>query len=70
MVEYRNDVTSCLKEMNYKDLEDLVYRKKLTHDEISTKIEILYFDATTTGWNLPPRNYEIIDNNLKKVLTH
>ena len=40
--------------MKYNDLEDLVYRKLLTYDEIIDDVDLKYIPTRRTGYPLNP----------------
>ena len=46
------------------DLEDMVYREELTHDEIVDILVVIFFPASTTRDTLAPRMNKISDINL------
>ena len=45
------------------DLEDLVYRMRLSYDEIINLLDLKYIPTKTTGYSLNPGIYEEIDLN-------
>ena len=59
-----------LKKAKYNDLEDLVYRMRLSYDEIMDILDLKYITTKRTGYSLNPGIYEIIDlnNTLKNIL--
>ena len=59
-----------LENLKYNDLEDMVYRMKLTYDEIIGVLDLKYIRTKRTGFHLNPGIYEIIDVNttLKYIL--
>ena len=59
-----------LKNVKYNDLEDLVYRMRLSYDEIMDKLDLNYIHTKRTGYSLNPGIYEVIDlnNTLKHIL--
>ena len=57
-------INKKLNRVNYRDLEDMVYRLQLTYDEIIDILDVNYIPGSTTGYILPNRVYEISDNNL------
>ena len=59
-----------MKNVEYNDLEDLVYRMQLTYDEIRDVLDIKYYPTKRTGYSLNPGIYEVIDlnNTLKYIL--
>ena len=59
-----------MKNVKYKDLEDLVYRMQLTYDEIMDILDLKYIPTKRTGYSLNPGIYEVVDlnNTLKYIL--
>ena len=59
-----------LKNIKYNDLEDLVYRMRLSYDEIMDILDLNYIPTKRTGYSLNPGIYEVIDlnNTLKHIL--
>ena len=53
-----------LKNGEYNDLEDIVFRMELTYKEIEYILDVEYIDASTTGYILPQDIYEKGDFNL------
>ena len=39
----------------------MVFRMELTYSEIENIIEMIYIDTLTTGYTIPPENYELSD---------
>ena len=66
----KNEILEELKNVNYNDLENLVYRFQLTYDEIIDIIDINFIPTKRTGYSLPPGIYEVVDSNntLKYIL--
>ena len=66
----KNEILEELKQVKYNDLEDLVYRKRLSYDEIMDILDLKYIPTKRTGYSLHPGIYEIVDlnNTLKHVL--
>ena len=60
---FKIDIVEELKNANYNDFEDLVYRFQLTYDGTIGILDLKYFTGSTKGYTLPPGVYEIIDNN-------
>ena len=60
-----------MKHVKYNDLKDLVYRMRLTYDEIIDILDLKYIPTKRTGYSLNPSIYEVIDlnNTLKYILT-
>ena len=59
-----------LKKVKYNDLEDLVYRMRLSYDEITDILDLKYIPTKRTGYSLNPGIYEVVDlnNTLKHIL--
>ena len=66
----KNEILENLKNVQYKDLKDLVYRMQLTYDEIIDILDLKYFPIKRTGYSLTPGTYEVNDlnNTLKYIL--
>ena len=67
---FKDEILEELKNVKYNDLEDLVYRFKLTYDEIMDILDLKYIPTKRTGYSLNPGIYEIIvlNNTLKHIL--
>ena len=52
-----------LRNVKYNDLEDLVYRMRLSYDEIINILDLKYIPTKRTGYSLNPGIYEVIDLN-------
>ena len=52
-----------LKNAKYNDLEDLVYRMRLSYDEIMDILDLRYIPTKRTGYTLNPGIYEVVDLN-------
>ena len=59
-----------MKNIEYNELEDMVFRMELTNSEVENILDMKYFDASITGYTVPPGIYEIgdINFNLKYLL--
>ena len=59
-----------LKNVKYNDLEDLVYRMRLSYDEIIDILDLKYISTKRTGYSLNAGIYEVDDlnNTLKYIL--
>ena len=59
-----------LKNAKYNDLEDLVYRMRLSYYEIMDILDLKYIPTKRTGYSLNPGIYEVVDlnNTLKHIL--
>ena len=66
----KNEILEELKNVKYNDLEDLVYRMRLSYDEIRDILDLKYIPTKRTGYSLDPGIYGIIDlnNALKHIL--
>ena len=64
------EIIEDLKNVQYNDLEDLVYRMQLTYDEIIDVLDLKYIPTKRTGYSLNPGIYEVVDlnNTLKYIL--
>ena len=64
------EIIEELKKAEYNDLEDLVYRMRLSYDEIIDVLDLKYIPTKRTGYSLNPGIYEIVDlnNTLKHIL--
>ena len=59
-----------MKNVKYNDLEDLVYRMRLSCYEIMDILDLNYIPTKRTGFSLNPGIYEVVDlnNTLKHIL--
>ena len=66
----KNEILKELKNAKYNDLEDLVYRMRLSYDEIMDILDLKYIPTKRTGYSLNPGIYEVVDlnNALKYIL--
>ena len=64
------EILQELKNIKYNDLEDLVYRMRLSYDEIMDILDLKYIPTKRTGYSLNPGIYEVVDlnNTLKHIL--
>ena len=64
------EILEELKKVGYNDLEDLVYRMRLSYDEIMDILDLKYIPTKRTGYSLNPGIYEVVDlnNTLKFIL--
>ena len=62
------EIIEELKKAKYNDLEDLVYRMKLTYDENMDVLDLKYISTKRIGFSLDPGIYEIVD--LNNTLNH
>ena len=66
----KNEIIEELKNAKYNDLKDLVYRMRLSYDEIMDILDLNYIPTKRTGYSLNPGIYEVVDLNitLKHIL--
>ena len=66
----KHEILEELKKVKYNDLEDLVYRMRLSYDEIMDILDLNYIPTKRTGYSLNPGIYEVVDlnNTLKHIL--
>ena len=66
------EIIEELKKVGYNDLKDLVYRMRLSYDEIMNILDLKNIPTKGTGYSLNPGIYEIVDLNniLKYILPH
>ena len=64
------EIIEELKNAKYNDLEDLVYRMRLSYDEIMDILDLNYIPTKRTGYSLNSGIYEVVDlnNTLKHIL--
>ena len=67
---FKDEILEDLKNAEFNDLEDMVYRFQLTYDEIMDILDLKYIPTKRTGYSLDPGIYEVIDlnNTLKYIL--
>ena len=58
------EILQELKNAKYYDLEDLVYRMRLSYDEIMGILDLKYIPTKRTGCSLNPGIYEVVDLNI------
>ena len=63
------EIIEELKKIGYNDLKDLVYRMRLSYDEIMDILDLNYIPTKRRGYSLNPGVYEVIDlnNTLKHI---
>ena len=68
--DQKNEIIEELKNAKDNDLEDLVYRMRLSYDENMDILNLKYIPTKITGYSLNPGIYEVIDlnNTLKHIL--
>ena len=66
----KHEILEELKNAKNNDLEDLVYRLRLSYDEIMDILSLNYYPTKRTGYSLNPGIYEVVDlnNTLKHIL--
>ena len=65
----KNEILEKLKNVKYNDLEDLVYRMRLSYDEVMDILGLKYIPTKRTGYSLDPGIYEVDDlNNTRKYI--
>ena len=57
------EILEELKKVGYNDLKDLVYRMRLSYDEIMDILDLNYIPTKRTGYSLNPGIYEVVDLN-------
>ena len=57
------EIIEELKNVEYTDIEDLIYRMHLTNDEIIDVLDLKYISTERRGYSLNPGIYEVIDLN-------
>ena len=64
------EIVQELKNAKYNDLEDLVYRMRLSYYEIMDILDLKYIPTKRTSYSLNPGIYEVVDlnNSLKHIL--
>ena len=67
---FKDEILEELKNVKYNDLVDLVYRFKLTYDEIMDILDLKYIPTKRTGYSVEPNIYNVVDLNktLKNIL--
>ena len=59
----KNEILEELKNINYNDLEDLVYRMQQTYDEIINILDLKYIPTKETGYSLNPKLHQLSNTN-------
>ena len=64
------EIIEEIKKVGYNVLKDLVYRMRLSYDEIMNILDLKYIPSKKTGYILDPGIYEVVDlnNTLKHIL--
>ena len=67
---FKEEILEELKKVKYNDLEDLVYRFRLTYDEIMDILDLKYIPTKRMGYSIEPNIYNVVDLNeiLKNIL--
>ena len=67
---FKDEILEDLKNAKYNDLEDMVYRFRLTYDEIMDILDLKYIPTKRTGYSIEPNIYNVVDLNktLKNIL--
>ena len=60
---FKDEILEELKNVKYNDLEDLVYRFKLTYDEIMDILDLKYIPTKRMGYSIEPKIYNVVDLN-------
>ena len=65
------EIIEELKNVKYNDLEDLVYRMRLSYDEIMDILDLKYIPTKRMGYSIEPNIYNVVDLNetLKNILS-
>ena len=58
---FKDEILEELKNVKYNDLEDLVYRFKLTYDEIMDILDLNCIPTKRTGYSIEPNIYNVVD---------
>ena len=64
----KNEILEELKNVKYNDLKDLVYRMRLSYDEIMEILDLKNIATKRIGYSLNPGIYEVVD--LNNILIH
>ena len=64
------EIIEELKKNKYNDLKDLVYRMRLSYDEIMDILDLKYIPTKRMGFSIEPNIYNVVDLNktLKNIL--
>ena len=57
----KTEILEELKNVKHNDLKDLVYRMRLSYDELMDILDLKYIPTKRTGYSLNPSIYEVID---------
>ena len=66
----KNEILEELRNVKYNDLRDLIYRMRLSYDEIIDILDLEYIPTKRIVYSLNPGIYEVVDlnNTLKYIL--
>ena len=66
----KNEILEELGNVKYNDLRDLIYRMRLSYDEIIDILDLEYIPTKGIGYSLNPGIYEVVDlnNTVKYIL--
>ena len=66
----KNEILEELKNAEYNDLADLVYRMRLSYDEFINILDLEYIPTKRMGYSIEPNIYNVVDLNktLKNIL--
>ena len=66
----KSEILEELRNVKYIDLRDLIYRMRLSYDEIIDILDLEYIPTKRIGYSLNPGIYEVVDlnNTLKYIL--
>ena len=67
---FKDEILGDLKNAKFNDLEDMVYRFKLTYDESMDFLDLKYIPTKRMGYSIEPNIYNVVDLNktLKNIL--
>ena len=67
---FKDEILEDLKNAKYNDLEDMVYRFRLTYDEIMDILDLKYISTKRMGYSIEPNIYNVVDlsKTLKNIL--
>ena len=60
---FKDEILEELEKVKYNDLEDLVYRFRLTYDEIMDRLDLKYIPTKRMGYSIEPNIYNVVDLN-------
>ena len=60
---FKDEILEDLKNAKYNDLEDMVYRFRLTYDEIIDILDLKYIPTKRIGYSIEPNIYNVVDLN-------